>query len=57
MFDILGVSKFHMFYVYDFMCWVWTLKCIIDEMFVLSEKLLSTWVFIVFVLSERLWST
>ena len=26
----------HMFYVYDFMCWAWTLTQIIDEMFVLS---------------------
>ena len=28
----------HMFYVYDFMCWAWTLKDIIDEMFVLSAS-------------------
>ena len=27
-----------MFYVYDFMCWAWTLKHIIDEMFVLSAS-------------------
>ena len=37
MFDILGVIKLHMFYVYDFMCWAWTVKHIIDEMFVLSK--------------------
>ena len=33
LFDILGISQFHMFYIYDFMCWVWTLKHILDKMF------------------------
>ena len=33
LFDILGVSQLHMFYINDFMCWAWTLKHIIDEMF------------------------
>ena len=38
LFDILGVNQMHMFYVYDFMCWAWTLKHIIDEMFVLTAS-------------------
>ena len=41
-FDILGVRQFHMLYIYDFICWTWAPKNIIDEMFVLSEKLWST---------------
>ena len=36
MFDILGVIQLHMFYVYNLMCWVWTLKHIIDQIFLLS---------------------
>ena len=30
---------------YFYICWVWTLKHIIDEMFVLREEIWSTWVF------------
>ena len=38
LFDILGVSQLHMFYIYDFKFWAWTLKHIIDEMFFLSTR-------------------
>ena len=42
-----------MFYVYDFMCWAWTLMPIFDEMFVLimSSKVHE---YLMFVLSEKL---
>ena len=71
MFDILGVSQMHMFYVYDFMCWALTLKHIIDEMFVLSGssetheysmifiegEALEHMSILCLVLSEKLWNT
>ena len=37
-FDILGIIQIHMFYVYDFMCCVWTLEHIIDQIFVLMGR-------------------
>ena len=56
LFDILGVSQMHMFYVYDSMCWAWTLKHIIDEIFVLSASS-EEHEYLMFVLSEKIWST
>ena len=47
----------HMFYVYDFMCWAWTLKHIIDEMFLLSARSEAHHEYLMFVLSEKLCST
>ena len=60
-----------MFYVYDFMCWAWTLKHIIDEMFVSSaryeaheylmfcveKEALEHMRISCFLLSEKLWNT
>ena len=36
LFYILGVSQLLMIYVYGCLCWTWTLKHMIDEMFVLG---------------------
>ena len=33
LFDILGVSQLHMIYIYVFLCWAWTLKQMVDEIF------------------------
>ena len=44
-----------MFYVYDFKCWVWTLRHIFDEMFVLSVSY-EAHKYLMFVLREKLWS-
>ena len=68
MFYILGISQLLMIYVYACLCWEWTLKHMIDEMFcveqgalehlidcwiMLRKKLRSTWV-LTFLLSEKL---
>ena len=45
-----------MFYVYDFMCWAWTLMHIIDEIFVLSASS-KAHEYLMFMLSEKLWNT
>ena len=45
-----------MFYVYDFMCLVWNLEHIIDEMFVLRASF-EAYEYLMFVLSENLWGT
>ena len=70
-FYISGVSQLLMIYVYAYLCWAWTLKHMISEMFcakwgalehlsnwwiVLSEKLSSTLV-LTFVLRKKLWNT
>ena len=46
----------HMFYEYDFMCWVWTQKHIMDEMFFFSA-ISEAHEYLMFVLSDKLWST
>ena len=37
MFYILGVSQLLMIYVYACLCWAWTLKKMIDEMFCVEK--------------------
>ena len=73
LFYILIISQLLLIYIYiyDFFCWAWPLKHMIDDMFcverealehlsdwlfVLSDMLWSTWV-VTFVLSEKLWNT
>ena len=41
-------------YIYDWLCWAWTLKHMIDEMFCVGSGPWSTWSMRCFVLSERL---
>ena len=57
LFDILLIRQFHMFYVYDFMCWAWTLKHIINSMFCVEWEALEHMSIWCFVLSKKLWST
>ena len=33
LFDILGISQLHMIHIYVCLCWAWTLKHMVDEMF------------------------
>ena len=38
LFYILGVSQLLMIYVYAYLCWAWTLKHMIDEMFCVEQE-------------------
>ena len=37
LFDIVDVSQLHMIYIYVCLCWAWTLKHMIDEMFCFEQ--------------------
>ena len=37
LFYILGISQLLMIYVYSCLCWAWTLKHMIDEMFCVEQ--------------------
>ena len=37
LFDIFVVSQFYMIYIYVFLCWAWTLKHMVDEMFFVEQ--------------------
>ena len=40
LFYILGISQLLMIYIYDFFCWVWTLKHMIDDMLCVEQEVL-----------------
>ena len=57
LFYILGVIQLYMFYIYDFMCWAWTVKHHIDEMFCVEWEALKHMILDTFVLSMKIWRT
>ena len=40
LFYILGISQWLMIYICTFLCWAWTLKHMIDEMFFVEREAL-----------------